>query len=110
MSQLGEEGGNALAEVLDGDVSPSGKLVDTWASKYSLYPAATTFGANDGNSLSEQYAEGIYVGYRYFDSFAKTLGADAVNYPFGYGLSYTDFSIDTQSVTADGTSVARRRP
>ncbi|MEN0069411.1 MAG: glycoside hydrolase family 3 N-terminal domain-containing protein, partial [Propionicimonas sp.] len=105
MSQLGQEGGNVLADVLDGAVVPSGKLVDTWASKYSLYPASATFASNDGDSLHEQYSEGIYVGYRYFDSYAKTLGADAVNYPFGYGLSYTDFQIDTQSVKADGDAV-----
>lgn len=105
MSQLGQESGNALAEVLSGDVSPSGKLVDTWASKYSLYPASQTFANNDGNSLSEQYKEGIYVGYRYFDSFAKSLGDNAVNYPFGYGLSYTDFQTDTTSVTTNGKTV-----
>lgn len=105
MSQAGQESGNALAEVLNGDVSPSGKLVDTWASKYSLYPASATIANNDGNSVLEQYSEGVYVGYRYFDSYARTLGEGAVNYPFGYGLSYTDFSIDTQSVKADGTSV-----
>src|ERR1700712_4549600 len=105
MSQAGEESGNAVAEVLDGQVSPSGKLTDTWASKYSYYPASATFGANDGNSLQENYTEGIYVGYRYFDSFAKALPANAVSYPFGYGLSYTDFQIDAQSVTADTKSV-----
>ena len=104
MSQAGEESGNALAEVLDGDVDPSGKLTDTWASQYSYYPASGTFGANDGNTTQENYNEGVYVGYRYFDSFAKTLPADAVTYPFGYGLSYSDFQIDTQSVTADTKS------
>ena len=73
MSQAGEESGNAVAEVLDGQVSPSGKLTDTWASKYSYYPASATFGNNDGNITQENYNEGIYVGYRYFDSFAKTI-------------------------------------
>lgn len=105
MSQAGQESGNVVADVLDGDVNPSGKLVDTWASSYALNPAATTFGANDGDSLHEQYSEGIYVGYRYFDSFAKTLGAKAVNYPFGYGPSYTDFQIATQSVQADASAI-----
>ena len=105
MSQAGQESGNALAEVLDGQVSPSGKLTDTWASKYSYYPASATFGANDGNTVQENYTEGIYVGYRWFDSFAKALPADAVTYPFGYGLSYTDFQIDAQSVTADAKTV-----
>ncbi|WP_211289484.1 glycoside hydrolase family 3 protein [Luteimicrobium subarcticum] len=105
MSQAGQQGGNALAEVLDGTVTPSGKLTDTWASKYSYYPASSTFAANDGNSTQENYSEGVYVGYRYFDSFYKTLNASSpdsvVNYPFGYGLSYTNFSIEPQSVTAD---------
>ncbi|WP_172832232.1 glycoside hydrolase family 3 protein [Nakamurella panacisegetis] len=111
MSQAGQESGNALAEVLDGQVDPSGKLTDTWASKYSYYPASATFAGNDGNSLQENYTEGIYVGYRYFDSFYKTItpgGVDpssAVSYPFGYGLSYTDFQIDAQSVTADTKTV-----
>ncbi|RIJ76564.1 hypothetical protein D1871_11925 [Nakamurella silvestris] len=109
MSQAGEEGGNALAEVLDGDVNPSGKLTDTWASKYSYYPASATFGGNDSNSTAETYTEGIYVGYRYFDSFYGTIDptntAGVVNYPFGYGLSYSKFQIDTQSVTADTNKV-----
>ena len=111
MSQAGQESGNALAEVLDGAVSPSGKLTDTWASKYSYYPASATFANNNGDSslLQENYAEGIYVGYRFFDSFYKTINpADAttvVDYPFGYGLSYTDFQIDAQSVTADTKTV-----
>ena len=105
MSQAGQESGNALAQVLDGDVNPSGKLTDTWASNYSYYPASGTFGNNDGNTTQENYNEGIYVGYRYFDSFAKALPANAVTYPFGYGLSYSDFQIDTQSVTADTKTV-----
>jgi beta-glucosidase len=109
MSQAGQESGSALADVLDGDVTPSGKLTDTWASKYSDYPASATFGANDGHTGTEQYTEGIYVGYRYFDSFYKSLGgadpAGVVRYPFGFGLSYTDFAIQTQSVTADMHSV-----
>ncbi|WP_284292615.1 glycoside hydrolase family 3 C-terminal domain-containing protein [Luteimicrobium album] len=105
MSQAGQESGNALVKVLNGQVTPSGKLTDTWADKYSYYPASTTFGNNDGNSSTEKYTEGIYVGYRYFDSFYRTIDAanpgDAVNYPFGYGLSYTDFHIDPQKVAAD---------
>ena len=111
MSQAGEESGNALAEVLDGAINPSGKLTDTWASKYSYYPASATFGANDGNTTQENYNEGIYVGYRYFDSFYKAITpagtdpASAVSYPFGYGLSYTDFQIDAQSVTADTKNI-----
>lgn len=108
MSQPGEEAGTALAQILDGDVTPSGKLVDSWASKYSLYPASDTFANNDEDPLNEQYSEGIYVGYRYFDSFAGKLGEDALDYPFGYGLSYSDFQITTQDVKVDQTSVTVR--
>src|SRR6478609_3418966 len=105
MSQPGQEAGNALVEVLDGTVDPSGHLTDTWAAKYSYYPASATFGANDGNTTTEPYSEGIYVGYRYFDSFYKTIDradpASVVDYPFGYGLTYTTFAIKTQTVQAD---------
>ena len=109
MSQAGEESGNALAEVLDGKVDPSGHLTDTWASKYSYYPASKTFGANDGNTDTEQYGEGIYVGYRYFDSFYKAINPahpkSVVSYPFGYGLSYTKFSVTAQAVHANASKV-----
>ncbi|MDR3201693.1 MAG: glycoside hydrolase family 3 C-terminal domain-containing protein, partial [Bifidobacteriaceae bacterium] len=108
MSQLGQEGGNAFADVLTGAVAPSGKLTDTWASAYTCYPASSTIANNDGDSLQEDYTEGIYVGYRYFDSFARNLPAGcAVNYPFGYGLGYSDFSVAVDSVTAtmDATTV-----
>ncbi len=110
MGQAGQEGGNALAEVLDGAVSPSGKLTDSWASRYSYYPASATFGNNDGNTTTEQYSEGVYVGYRYFDSFYKTIDpanpAGVVNYPFGYGLSYTTFTTDVENVHADLRTVS----
>src|SRR6478735_1292983 len=109
MSQAGEQGGAALVQVLDGEVSPSGKLTDTWASKYSYYPAAGTFANNDGTGNDEPYSEGVYVGYRYFDSFYKQIDAanpaGVVNYPFGYGLSYTDFNVEPLSVTADMNKV-----
>lgn len=105
MSQAGEQGGAALVQVLDGEVSPSGKLTDTWASSYAAYPASGTFGDNDGTGNDEPYSEGVYVGYRYFDSFYGKLGAghpeNVVNYPFGYGLSYADFSVEPLGVTAD---------
>ena len=94
MSQAGQESGNALVEVLNGTVDPSGHLTDTWASQYSYYPASATFANNDGNTATENYSEGVYVGYRYFDSFYKTIDAadpaSVVNYPFGFGLSYTE--------------------
>lgn len=87
--QGGLENGNAIADILSGDVSPSGKLADTIAKSFSDYPSSDTFGVIDGDSLHEIYQEDIYVGYRYFETFAK----DKVLYPFGYGLSYTDFDI-----------------
>ncbi|WP_213814376.1 glycoside hydrolase family 3 C-terminal domain-containing protein [Glaciihabitans sp. dw_435] len=112
MSQAGQESGNAVTDVLNGSVTPSGKLTDTWASSYNYYPASASFATNDGSALEEQYSEGIYVGYRYFDSLYKKLNpadpASVVDYPFGYGLSYTDFKLDTQSVTADMTSVTAK--
>ena len=112
MSQPGQEAGNALVDVLNGTVDPSGHLTDTWASKYSYYPASAGFGANDGNTATEQYSEGIYVGYRYFDSFYKTIDpadpASVVNYPFGYGLSYTTFKLNVQTVQADAQTVSVR--
>ncbi len=88
MSQLGNTGGDVLADVLLGKVNPSGKLTDTWAGQYSDYPSSEGFSHNDGNVNDEYYTEGIYVGYRYFDTF----GVEPL-YPFGYGKSYTDFSI-----------------
>ena len=101
MSQPGQQAGDALVQVLNGEVSPSGKLTDTWALDYADYPSSATFAGNDGDIYHEIYAEDIYVGYRYFDTF----GVD-VAYPFGYGLSYTDFDITVDDVTADAESVA----
>lgn len=96
MVQAGMEGGNALSDILTGAVSPSGKLADTWAAAYSDYPASATFSHNNGDVKKELYTEGIYVGYRYFDSFdVEPL------YPFGFGLSYTQFSITPGPVTVD---------
>lgn len=91
MSQAGMEGGNALADVLSGAVNPSGKLTDTWAYQYSDYPGSAEFSHNNGNVIEEYYKEGIYVGYRYFDSF----GVEP-RYCFGYGLSYTEFAVEMQ--------------
>ncbi|MDR1768595.1 MAG: glycoside hydrolase family 3 C-terminal domain-containing protein [Propionibacteriaceae bacterium] len=109
MSQAGQEAGNALADVVSGAVSPSGKLTDTWAADYAFYPASDTFASADGVSTQENYTEGIYVGYRYFDSFYQTIYPPApesvVNYPFGYGLSYADFTVTPTSVTADKDTV-----
>lgn len=100
MSQLGNLGGNALVDLLTGAVNPSGKLSDTWAKDYQDYPSSATFSHNNGNVDDEYYNEGIYVGYRYFDSFGvKPL------YPFGYGLSYTSFSVEPLKVEQEGDKI-----
>lgn len=88
VSQLGQEGGYAVADVLLGKVVPSGKLTATWAKRYNDYPYAEEYSYLNGNLNIEEYKEGIYVGYRYFDSF----GVEPL-FPFGYGLSYTTFDI-----------------
>ncbi len=94
MHQPGMEAGNALADLVCGNVVPSGKLTDSWPCSYSDYPNASVFSHNNGNIEKEEYIEGIYVGYRYFDTFNIP-----VRYCFGYGLSYTNFAIETMAVT-----------
>ncbi len=101
--QGGEEGGNALADVLSGKRNFSGKLADTIPMRYEDIPFGEEFSYLNGDVRNEYYKEGIYVGYRYFDSFQK-----AVRYPFGFGLSYTDFAAETKSVTLNKTSVTAR--
>ncbi len=101
MMQAGIEGGSALADILTGRVNPSGRLTDTWAGKYSDYPASATFSHNNGNIIEEKYYEGIYVGYRYFDSFGIKP-----RYPFGYGLSYTKFSMSTGELSVCGSEIS----
>lgn len=96
--QAGQEGGNAFADVISGKVTPSGKLADTWALTYKDYPNSDTFSFKNGDVNTEKYQEGIYVGYRYFDTFDVP-----VRYPFGYGLSYTDFSISTRDIKVINT-------
>ncbi|MDR2930452.1 MAG: glycoside hydrolase family 3 C-terminal domain-containing protein [Propionibacteriaceae bacterium] len=112
MSQAGGSTGQALADVLTGEVNPSGHLVDTWASKYSYYPASDTFALNDDDMATENYTEGIYVGYRYFDSFHTTVDpadpASVVTYPFGFGRSYTTFTITAAEVSLDTDQVKVR--
>ncbi len=97
--QGGMESGNAVADVLTGAVNPSGRLTDTIAETYDDYPSSANFGGLDYN----EYKEDVYVGYRYFETFKK----DKVLYPFGFGLSYTDFSIqvDDFKKTEKGTEV-----
>ncbi|MCR5677382.1 MAG: glycoside hydrolase family 3 C-terminal domain-containing protein [Agathobacter sp.] len=86
--QGGQEGGNGVLSVLTAEQSPSGKLSDTIAKSIQDYPST----ANFGNQYENIYAEDIYVGYRYFETFAK----DRVLYPFGFGLSYTTFKMSGQ--------------
>lgn len=95
--QCGMESGHGLVDVLYGSVSPSGLLPDTIARHYEDYPSSTCFGNPDSN----EYEEDIYVGYRWFDTFAP----DAVLYPFGFGLSYTDFSLNAGCVEKKDDSV-----
>lgn len=98
--QLGQEGGYALADVLTGKVNPCGRLAATWAASYKDVPFGKEY-SFIGNDLNHaEYKEGIYVGYRYYDSFDV-----APRYAFGYGLSYTNFAVQTTSVKVDGTKV-----
>lgn len=97
MMQAGQEGGNAFADVISGDVTPSGKLTDSWAMAYGDYPNASTFSHSNGDTDTEKYEEGIYVGYRYFDTFDVP-----VRYSFGYGLSYTDFELKADEIWVSG--------
>ncbi len=93
ISLPGQEGGRAVADVLFGRAVPGGRLTATWARHYEDYPSAQSFGYLNGNVATEEYREGIYVGYRYFDTFGKkTL------FPFGYGLSYTSFSMGFEGI------------
>ncbi len=95
--QGGQEGGNAVLDVLLGDVTPSGKLSDTIAYDIQDYPSTENFGDPDRNL----YAEDIFVGYRYFETFAP----EKVLYPFGYGLSYTEFAVDGAVLVHDNGKV-----
>ena len=98
----GSYGMIALGQILAGDVTPSGKLVDTWAKDLEDYPVRAIDGATFGTGVQNPiYAEDIYVGYRYFETFAP----DDVLYEFGYGLSYTDFDIQTQAVDANDEDI-----
>lgn len=100
MGQLGNAGGHALADLLSGKVTPSGKLTDTWAKAYCDYPSSAEFSHNNGNLDDEYYTDGIYVGYRYFDAF----GIEPA-YCFGYGKSYADFRMEVQDVVVHGERV-----
>ena len=100
VGQTGNMGGYAVADVLTAKTIPSGKLTDTWARSYEDYPSSATFSHRDGNLDDEYYSDGIYVGYRYFDTFGVMP-----LYCFGYGKSYTEFEMKTMNVTADEKQV-----
>ena len=100
LCQLGTEGGHAFADVISGAVNPSGKLASTWAKQYADVPFGQEYGALNGDLKDEYYKEGIYVGYRYYDSFRVEPA-----YPFGFGLSYTQFSVTEPHAQAEGTRV-----
>ena len=104
ISQLGQEGGDALADVLLGKEVPGGKLTTTWARRYEDYPASEEYGYLNGNLEKEKYKEGIYVGYRYFETFAK----EKALFPFGYGLSYTNFDIELLDFKADKEKITAK--
>ena len=95
----GEFGMRAVGQMLRGEVNPSGRLADTIAYSIHDYPSTENFGsfAYDNGEHFVEYQEGIYVGYRYFETFAK----DKVQYPFGYGLSYTTFSKELIAYNTD---------
>lgn len=101
--QAGLEGGVAEAELLLGLDNPSGKLADTFAATLEDYPSSPGFYESDEYV---DYEDDIYVGYRYFETIPGA--ADKVNYPFGFGLSYTRFSISEPEVCVDGENIAVR--
>ena len=101
--QGGEEGGNALADVLSGKVNFSGKLATSWAYHFEDIPSNSTYSYLGGDKYNQEYNEGIYVGYRYFDTFGVNP-----RYAFGYGLSYTTFDIAYVSATAEMGAVTVR--
>ncbi len=103
--QAGMEGGLAEADILVGDVNPSGKLVDTFASSFDDYPSSYNF--HESQDYCE-YTDDIYVGYRYFETIPDAN--KKVNYPFGFGLSYTDFDISpAQTYEDNGVITAKVR-
>jgi len=85
--QPGQKAGYSITDILTGEISPSGRLATTFPAKYEDVPSARNFPKSEGNPSMVKYEEGIYIGYRYYNTFKV-----APTYPFGYGLSYTDFN------------------
>lgn len=100
LMQGGMESGNGLADIITGKVNPSGRLSDTWGYSYTDYPSSDTFSERNPEQYQEDYKEGIFVGYRWFEK-----NNIKPRYPFGYGLSYTDFSVDYESTSVSGTTI-----
>ena len=98
--QAGMEGGLAEADVLTGDCVPSGKLTDTYAASLEDYPSSYNF--HESNDHVD-YTDDIYVGYRYFETIPGA--AEKVNYPFGFGLSYTSFALSLLGCEEDGDAL-----
>ena len=98
--QGGMEGASAEADLLCGDVCPSGKLTDTFATSFDDYPSSANFHESEEYVC---YTDDIFVGYRYFETIPGA--AEKVNYPFGFGLSYTTFEIACAEAEADGEAI-----
>ena len=99
--QSGQEGANALVDILKGKVNPSGKLAESFPMKYEDVPSASTFpGEPANNPINAFYNEGIYVGYRYYSTFNVPVA-----YEFGYGLSYTQFQYSDIALNNAGNDV-----
>jgi len=98
--QPGQEGAKAVADIICGEINPSGRLTDTFAKTFDDYPSADTFNKSDDYV---EYFEDIYVGYRYFETVPDAK--DKVNYPFGYGLSYTTFDISKPVARKNGDCI-----
>lgn len=92
----GQAGASAMVDILTGDVNPSGRLSETYPIKYEDTPSFRNFPSTERNA---EYREGIYVGYRYYDT-----SMVRVQYPFGFGLSYTEFSYSDLQVDEDGVT------
>ena len=99
MGLPGQAGGEAVADLLYGRANPGGKLAESWPYRYEDAPSSEIY----GKTADALYQEGIYVGYRYYDK----AGA-SVRWPFGYGLSYTEFSYSNLTVNGDTVSVTVR--
>ncbi len=99
--QGGEEGGNALADVLSGRLNFSGRLATSWAYRFEDLPSNTTYSYLGRDKYNQEYNEGIYVGYRFFDSFGVKP-----RYRFGYGLSYTSFAASLIGIVPENGEIS----